>query len=241
MPCTIVMPHDAPQTKMASTRAQGARLVLSEPAGGDNREVAANAEAGRLAAETGAVLLHPFDDWDVIEGQGTTGLEIQQQARALGVGELDACLVCCGGGGLSSGIALALAESMAACACYTVEPAAYDDFARSFEAGRRLAVDGNPPTLCEALQAATPGEKTFALSHGLGVRGLRVSDAEAVEAMRLGFEQLKLVLEPSGAVALAAALHGRIETADRVTCVVASGGNISAADFGRALGCKAAA
>jgi threonine dehydratase len=248
--CTIVMPHDAPEVKKAKTRGFGATVVESEPKPGENREVAANALAGRIAQQEGKVWLHPFNDFLVMAGQGTVGVEIASQAAAAGVSGAVDVVVPCGGGGLSSGTFLALASQMPDAQCWTVEPEGYDDTARSLQSGQiERVVDNSRRSACDALQAAAVGDKPFSVLGSLPtVRGgLAVSDEEVVAAMRGAFEYLKLVLEPSGATALAAvmakklpAIKRRAPGADgaRTVIVVVSGGNVTLADFARHMGCK---
>ncbi len=226
---TIVMPADAPAIKQRNTKAYGAELRLLDRYRDSREEIGAE-----IARTTGAALIKPYDDPDVIAGQGTVGLEIGAQADRLGVA-LDAVLVCCGGGGLTAGCALALKEGHPDLPLHTVEPAAYDDTRQSLEAGERRSIEPGTPTLCDALLAPTPGELTFALNQSRISSGFAVSDDEALEAMAIAFETLKLVIEPGGAVALAAALAGRIETAGRTIAVVASGGNVDPTVFTKAL------
>ncbi len=229
IPACIVMPADAPAIKRAATEAWGARVVTYDR----DREV--REEIGeRIAAERGATLVRPYDDPHVIAGQGTVGLEIARQCLARGILP-DAALFPCGGGGLVSGSALALRACLPGIAVHSVEPEGFDDTARSLRAGRRLA---NPPggeSLCDALLAPTPGALTFALNRRLLAGGLAVSDAEVAEAMRLAFETLKIVVEPGGAVALAAVLSGRFDGRGRTTVVVLSGGNVDPALFAAVL------
>ncbi len=224
----IVMPADAPAAKTRRTRALGAEVVPYDRATGDR---AAIAEA--LAAERGAVLVPPFDDPDVIAGQGTIGLEIAAQCARTGV-RPEAVLVPCSGGGLSAGIALGLAPRLPGVALYTVEPRGWDDTARSLEAGRTVTVEDNPPSICDALLVRRPGELTLPILVAHGVRGLAVSDAEAEDAMRAAFAELKLVVEPGGAVALAAALAG-LAPGSGPAVVVASGGNVDAARYAEVI------
>lgn len=226
---TIVMPSDAPAIKQRNTKAYGAELRLPDRYRDSREEIGAE-----IARTTGAALIKPYDDRDVIAGQGTVGLEIAEQAEMLGA-SLDAVLTCCGGGGLTAGCALALKEAHADLPIYTVEPAAYDDTRRSLEAGERRAIEPGTPTLCDALLAPTPGELTFAINKSRIASGFAVSDDEVLEAMAIAFETLKLVIEPGGAVALAAALNGHIETAGRTIAVVVSGGNVDPAIFTKAL------
>lgn len=217
---TIVMPSDAPAIKAANTRALGATIVPY-----DRRHESREAIATAIADERGAVLVPSFDDPDIIAGQGTVGLEIAEQARAYGTAP-DAVLVCCGGGGLVAGAAIALEAELPGTRVYTVEPAGFDDTARSLAAGSRLANTPDAASICDALLAPSPGEITFPINLRLLAGGLVVTDGEVRTAMRYAFETLKLVVEPGGAVALAALLASRIEAKGRTTAVVLSGGNV---------------
>jgi threonine dehydratase len=229
VPATICMPVDAPAIKQRNTRAYGAELRLLDRYRDNREEIGAE-----IAHRTGAALIRPYDDPDVIAGQGTVGLEIAEQAAEAGA-VLDAALICCGGGGLTAGCALALKERNPDLPLHTVEPEAFDDTRRSLDAGERRKVEVGAPTLCDALLAPAPGELTFAINRSRIAKGLVVSDDEALDAMAVAFDTLKLVLEPGGAVALAAALAGRIATAGRTLAVVVSGGNVDAAVLARAL------
>jgi len=230
VPAVIVMPDDAPALKLANTRAHGAEVVLYDRPGGENREEI----GGRIAAERGLTLIRPFDEPMVMAGQGTCGLEIAAQAREAGVERADV-LVCCGGGGLSSGIALALEAEAPGLRVRTCEPVDFDDAARSLAAGERLANPTETGSICDAIVTPSPGELTFPILQRLAGPGLAVTDGEALKAMGQAFLRLKIVAEPGGAVALAAALYraGEIE-GDAVICTV-SGGNVDPAMFGRAL------
>jgi threonine dehydratase len=197
----------------------------------EDREAIAQA----LAERRGAVLVPAYDDPTIIAGQGTCGLEFARQLAEAGV-ELEALVVCCGGGGLIAGTATAFAAVSPATAVYSVEPAACDDTARSLAAGRRLA---NPPearSICDALLAPEPGAVTFPINLRLLRGGLVVTDEEVRAAVRFGFETLKLVIEPGGAVALAAVLAGRLDPAVRTVGVVISGGNVDAEIFADIIG-----
>ncbi|MEM1345697.1 MAG: threonine/serine dehydratase [Pseudomonadota bacterium] len=231
VPATIVMPRDAPALKIANTEGYGAEVVLYDRAGGESREAIGTA----LAEERGLTLVKPYDDPQVIAGQGTCGLELAGQARAMGVSRGNV-LVCCGGGGLSSGIAVALEAEAPGLAVRTVEPVGFDDVARSLEAGERLAHD-SPTTasICDAIVTPAPGELTFPLLRRLAGPGLAVSDDEALAAMGQAFRYLKLVAEPGGAVALAAALYRGEALDGEAVIAVLSGGNVEAAVFARAL------
>ena len=232
---TVFMPQDAPRIKVESTRAWGARIIVYDRVR-DDRE----ALASGFAEQTGAVLVPPFDHADVIAGQGTLALELAEDAAGAALA-MDALLVCTGGGGLVAGCALAVEGASPATEVYAVEPAAWDDTARSLSLGTRVVNDPGGSGLCDALLARMPGELTFAINQGRLAGGLVVSDAEVLAAMAFAFQHLKLVVEPGGAVALAALLAGRIETAGRVIGVVISGGNVDPEVFGRALAAAAAA
>ena len=229
LPAVIVMPADAPAIKIANTRAYGAEVVTYDRFGENREEIGA-----RIAAERGATIVRPYDDAGVIAGQGTIGLEIAEQAAELGA-MLDAVLVCCGGGGLVSGTALALSEKLPGVPVYAVEPAGFDDTARSLASGSRIANDMSNRSICDALLAEKPGEITFELNRKLLKAGLVVSDAEAQIGMAHAFRYLKLVAEPGGAVALAAAVTGKIDMTGKTVAVVCSGGNVDQATFLDAL------
>ena len=230
VPAVIVMPRDAPALKIANTKAYGAEVVLYDRVGGESRE----AIGGRIAEERGLTLIKPYDEPMVIAGQGTCGLEIAEQAKAAGVGTADV-LVCCGGGGLSSGIALALEAEAPGLRVRTCEPEGYDDWAHSLAAGERMGNPSETGSICDALLAPAPGELTFPIVKRLAGPGLCVSDDEAMRAMAHAFLRLKIVAEPGGAVALAAALYRQNALeADTVICTV-SGGNVDPEMFGRAL------
>ena len=227
---TIVMPADAPAPKLANTRALGATVVTYDRPGGESREALGEA----LAAERGLTLVRPYDEPAVIAGQGTCGLEIAAQARAAGVETADV-LVCCGGGGLAAGIALALEGDAPGLRVRPVEPEAADDTRRSLAAGTRLAVEGVPDTICDAIVTPMPGALTFPVLARLAGPGLAVDDAAVLGAMRVALERLKIVVEPGGAVALAAALGGAGGPDGEPVVCVASGGNVDAAMLSRAL------
>jgi threonine dehydratase len=227
MKAAIVMPSDAPALKIENTRRLGGEPVLYDRWTEDREAICA-----RLAAERGATVVPSFDDAGVIAGQGTVGLEIAADARALGL-DLDAVYVPASGGGLAAGIGLALDP---ATELYTVEPAALDDHARSLAAGERAANDPAARSICDALLAPMPGRMTFALNRKRLAGGLTASDDEVLQAMAFGFEVLKLVIEPGGAVALAALLAGRIDAKGRTVGIVLSGGNVSPDLFADCIG-----
>ena len=225
----IVMPSDAPAIKLANTRGYGAEVVLYDRAREDREAIAAN-----LATDRGAAIVRPFDDPDIIAGQGTVGREIHHQAKARGV-DLDAVLIPAGGGGLISGSTLALKAGWPSLPVYACEPAGYDDTTRSLAAHRRLPADTSVASLCDGLLSPIPGELTFALNDRLLAGGFAVNDEEVLSAMAFAFRVLKLVIEPSGAVCLAALLSGKLDCKGRKTAIVISGGNVDPAVFARAI------
>ncbi len=222
IPAVIVMPADAPAIKVENTRGYGAEVVLY-----DRWKESREAIGARIAAERKATLVRPYDDAGVIAGQGTCGLEICEQAAALDA-RLDALLVCCGGGGLTGGCALAFEALSPSTAVYTVEPEGYDDTKLSLAAGRPVPHGEAAASICDALLAPQPGDLTFAVNRSRVSGGLTVSDAEVKAAMRYAFRTLKLVVEPGGAVCLAAVLAGKIDVAGRITGLTLSGGNVDA-------------
>ncbi len=227
IPTAIVMPEDAPRAKLENTRKLGGEVITYDRYTGDREAIARS-----IAAERDAVIVPSYDHADIIAGQGTVGLEIAEQAAAMDESP-DQVLICCGGGGLSSGSAVALKAKLPSTSVHPVEPQDFDDTARSLVAGERVAVDPAARSICDALQAHTPGEMTFEINRGLLGHGLTVSDDEVREAMRFAFRHLKLVVEPGGAVALAAVLAGRIDTSEKTTVVVLSGGNVDADLFAK--------
>ncbi|MFN3613354.1 MAG: threonine/serine dehydratase [Rubrimonas sp.] len=226
----IVMPADAPASKRENTQAYGATVVAYDRAGGEDRE----AVGAAIAEREGLTLVRPYDEPLVIAGQGTCGLEIAEQAASAGVTRADV-LVCCGGGGLTSGIALALERTAPGLRVRTAEPVSHDDAARSLASGARVANAPDALSICDAIVTPTPGEVTFPIMRRLCGPGLTVSDAEALAGMAAAFARLKLTLEPGGAVALAAALFRKREIDGDAVIAVASGGNVDAPMFARAL------
>ncbi|SLN49622.1 threonine ammonia-lyase [Roseisalinus antarcticus] len=229
IPVVIVMPSDAPRLKLANTRALGAE-VIEYDRGRENREEI----GGAIAAERGLTLIPPYDSPQVIAGQGTVGLEIAEDARRLGIDRADV-LVCCGGGGLTSGVALALQAGATGLCARPVEPVGFDDTARSLISHRIERNATTAGSLCDAVLTPAPGELTFPIMDRLCGPGLSVTDDEALLAMAHAFQRLKIVLEPGGAVALAAALFRPSEIAGDTVIAVASGGNVDAPVFARAL------
>ena len=226
MAATIVMPADAPPIKLARTRELGAEVVTYDRLT-ENREEIALA----IAEREGATYCHAFADPWVIEGQGSAGIEILEQLAERGAGPVARIVACCGGGGLTAGLALACPDA----AVVPVEPEGWDDVCRSLEAGAICRVQENPPpTACDALQTLATSPLNFTVLRERCPFGLRVSEAEIRDAQRLAFERLRLVLEPGGAVALAAALTGKVML-DGTTVIMATGGNVDPIQFARVL------
>jgi threonine dehydratase len=220
VPAAIVMPSDAPASKLAATRGYGAEVFTY-----DRKTMNRGAIAAELARERGATLVPPYDDAAIVAGQGTVALELLED-----VPDLDVLLVCTGGGGLLAGCALAATALRPGIAVYGVEPAAGDDFARSIAAGARVEIPV-PDTIADGQQTTSPGEITFPIVQRLCAGILTVTDDELRDAMRFAFERLKLVMEPSGASALAALLSGKLVVRGRRVGVVVSGGNVDAARY----------
>ena len=224
MPALIVMPSDAPKPKIEGTRAFGAEIVTYDRVREDREAIAA-----RICAERGAVLVKPFDQAEIIAGQGTVGLEIAAAARHLGI-SLDEVLVPCSGGGLVSGTALGLKGSGVEARVHSVEPENFDGMKRSLEAGQRVQAPGGKLSVADALMAPIPGAVVFEVAKDLLAPGFAVSDAELERAVVFAAQKLKLLVEPGGAAGLAALLAGRIEARGKTVAVVLSGGN---AEFGQ--------
>ncbi|KRA04386.1 threonine ammonia-lyase [Rhizobium sp. Root564] len=229
VPAVIIMPRDAPKIKIENTRAYGAEVVLYDRANEDRDAIGAT-----LSEERGLTLIRPYDEPLVIAGQGTVGLEIAEQAQEAGIEKAEV-LVCCGGGGLTSGVALALEAKAPGLKVRTAEPEHFDDVARSLASGkieRNAALSGS---ICDAIITPQPGNITFPILKRLCGAGIAVTEEEALRAMVLAFQRLKIVVEPGGAVALAAALfHGDELETDSVIAV-ASGGNVDSAIMADAL------
>lgn len=228
-PAVIIMPSDAPQAKIAGTRGYGAEVVLYDRWTEDRDALGAS-----IAAERGLTLVKPFDEPMVIAGQGTCGLEIAAQAAAAGIAEADV-VICCGGGGFTAGVALALEAEAPGFRVRPAEPAGFDDTARSLRYGRRERNDGVETSICDAILTPAPGELTFPIMRRLCGPGLTVGDEEARCAMATAWKHLKIVAEPGGAVALASVLFRREEIeGDAVICTI-SGGNVDPGTFAAAL------
>lgn len=228
-PAVIIMPSDSPQLKIDNTRAYGAEVLLYDRDGESREEI-----GKRLGAERGLTLIKPFDEPQVIAGQGTCGLEIAEQAAEQGITKADV-IVCCGGGGLTSGIALAFEADAPGLRVRPAEPEGFDDVARSLRSGgieRNNATSGN---ICDAILTPQPGDITFPIIQRLCGPGLAISEQEALQAMAHAFNRLKVVAEPGGAAALAAALFRADQIEGDDVIVTISGGNVDAPMFQRAL------
>ncbi|HWK64711.1 MAG TPA: threonine/serine dehydratase [Rhizobiaceae bacterium] len=226
---TILMPTDSPGVKRERTAAEGAEIILFDRDKDDRV-----AMAHSIAAELGAVVVPPYDDPFIIAGQGTVGREIVRDLEKVKLTP-DAVLVCCGGGGLLAGIALAVHEHAPLAKLYSVEPEEFDDHARSFVAGERLANKKTSGSLCDGLLSQMPGELTFSINREHVAGGLVVSEEEVKQAVAFAFRELKLVVEPSGAVALAALLSKRIDVRGQKVVAVLTGGNVDGALFSHLL------
>jgi len=220
VPSVIIMPSDAPKIKIDNTRDYGAEVVLYDRANDDRGAI-----GDRLSSERGLTLIRPYDEPLVIAGQGTVGLEIAEQGLELGIDAAEV-LVPCGGGGLTSGISLALAAKAPNYKVRTSEPERFDDVARSLAAGKIQRNATTSGSICDAIVTPQPGNITFPIMVGLCGKGIAVTEEEALRAMVLAFNRLKVVVEPGGAVALAAALFHGNELESETVIAVASGGNV---------------
>ncbi|MBS1027079.1 threonine ammonia-lyase [Gluconobacter albidus] len=220
IPAHIIMPESAPQMKIEGARRYGAKVRLYDRATENREEIGA-----QIADSEGAVIVPPYDDFNVMAGQGTVGLEIMEQCRELGVMP-DNVLSSASGGGLVAGIATAVRTCRPETSIYSVEPAGFDDLARSLASGHRVENAGGMNTLCDSLMVPTPGALTFPTNHALLADGLVVNDAEIRVGMANCFEHFKLVAEPGGAAPLAAILSGKLDVRGKVTVAVLSGGNV---------------
>ena len=220
MPATIVMPDDAPQIKVNNTLAYGAEIVTYDRYTESREEIAT-----AIAEKRGALIVPSYNDPYIIAGQGTAGLEILAQAEEMDV-KVGAVIVCCGGGGLTSGIATAIKSKLPEAAIYAAEPQGFDSTGRSLRSDHAIGNDPDARSICDALQSPLPGEMTLAINRHFDVGGLAVSDDEVRAAVRFAFEKMKLVAEPGGAAALASALAGKVPDHDGAIAVIISGSNV---------------
>jgi threonine dehydratase len=230
MQATIVMPKDAPLSKRERTKGYGAEVVLYDRDREDREAIARD-----IAGKRGATLVPPYDDPMVIAGQGTVGREIAEDMAALGVVP-DIVVAPASGGGLIAGIATAVKARFPKTAVIVAEPEDYDDHARSLRSGKREAHQAKGRTICDALMAEMPGQITFAINSQLLAQGVTASDEEVGQAMAFAFRELKLVVEPGGAVGLAALLAGRIDISGKNVVIVLSGGNVDADLYAKLIG-----
>ena len=230
MRATIVMPSDAPLSKRERTKAFGAEVVLYDRDREDREAIAKD-----IAAKRGATLVPPYDDPKVIAGQGTVGREIAEDMAALGLAP-DIVVAPVSGGGLIAGVATAVKARFPKAMLMSAEPDAFDDHARSLRAGRREPHKAEGRTICDALMASIPGEITFAINSRLLTKGVTASDAEVGVAVGYAFRELKLVVEPGGAVGLAALLSGQIDARGKTVVIVLSGGNVDAELYAKLIG-----
>ncbi|MEM8772394.1 MAG: threonine/serine dehydratase [Pseudomonadota bacterium] len=218
-PAVIIMPQDAPQIKIEMVRSYGAEIVFYDRYAEDREKIGV-----AIAAERDMALAPSYDHPDIIEGQGTVGLEIASQAAAFGAA-VDAVVICCGGGGLTAGCAIALRDVSPATQIWIAEPEGFDESRRSIETGERQNADVTQRTICDAIATPTPGRLTLPVMQELVAGGLTVTEDEVRAAMRFSMKHLKLIVEPGGAVALAAVLSGKIPVRGRTVAVTLSGGN----------------
>jgi len=232
IPATIVMPADAPALKVANTKGYGAEVRLYDRLTESREAIAAEIAGGR-----GAVVVPAFDDPHIIAGQGTAGLELLDQAKAVGA-DLDLLVSPVGGGGLMAGISLVMKARSPRTELWGAEPSAYNDFALSLEKGERVTLKPTVRTLCDALESPSTGDITFPILKANLAGAVGLTDPEVAETLRYAFQSLKLVMEPGGSVALAALLTGKIDARDKTVAVIVSGGNVDPELFARILRCE---
>ncbi len=229
IPATIVMPKDAPRIKIERTRSYGAEVVLYDRTNEDRDEIAKG-----ICQQTGGVFIHPYDNGYVIAGQGTAGMEAARELREAGLVP-DRALLCTGGGGLTAGCALSFSHYFPKMKIHSVEPLEFDDYRRSLLAGEILQNEKLSGSVCDAILSPSPGQKGFEINRKLLADGLTVTDKEALGAVKFAFEELKLVCEPGGAVALAALLKHALGWKGETIVVVVSGGNVDPEILEKAL------
>ncbi|MEM9733254.1 MAG: threonine/serine dehydratase [Pseudomonadota bacterium] len=226
---TIIMPSDAPQTKKDRTMRSGATIVEYDRATEDREALLVE-----MAKKTGGYAIHPYESFHVIAGQGTCGLEMAQDAQAMGL-DVDEVLVCAGGGGLLAGVTLAIKDHFPNANVRTVEPEGYDDQRISHETGERVRVNTSEPSICDAILTPMPGERSFAICYGNLAPGLTATDDAILKAMAFAYEELKLVVEPGGIVTLAALMAGKLDVKGKTVMATISGGNVDPQLTARAL------
>ena len=225
----IVMPEDAPAAKITGTKELGGEVVTYDRYSESREDIGA-----ALAAEHNATVIPPYDYLPTIAGQGTIGIEIAQQLDEMGMAA-DQLICCTGGGGLLAGLSLGLHHHKPDIKIYGAEPEGFDDFKKSLDKGERVANDPKNRSICDAIVTAMPGEMTFPINQDHVTNGLVVSDDDALDTIAVAYKHLKIIIEPGGAVALAAALKQKIDITGKTTVVVASGGNVDKEMFDRAL------
>ena len=228
-PATIIMPHDTPDLKVEKVRAFGANIINYDRYSEDREEI-----AKPILEETGMALAPSYDHPDIIEGQGTLALEVIEDASARGL-DLDAFVICCGGGGLTSGCATILKDVSPSTQVWIAEPEGFDETWESIQKGERVTADITRRTICDAIATPTPGRLTFPIMQRLVRGGVTLTEAEVSKAMVFAYKYLKLVVEPGGAVALAAILTGKFVAKGKTTAITLSGGNVDPALFASIL------
>lgn len=229
MIATIIMPEDAPAMKIANTKAFGGQVVTY-----DRYKESRETIGAKLAKEQGATLIPPFEYLPVIAGQGTIGVEVSDWLKQQNVTP-DQLICCTGGGGLLAGISIGIHHHFPDVTIIAAEPEGFDDFKRSLESGKRVSNDPNARSICDAIVTPTPGEMTFAINSQHVSQAVAVSDDDALNAIAVAWQYLKIVAEPGGAVALAAILAGKVDVRNKTTVVIVSGGNVDQDIFNRAL------
>jgi threonine dehydratase len=232
IPAVIVMPADAPTLKIENTKAYGAEVILYDRIKESREDIAAS-----ISEERKTTLIRPYDDPYIIAGQGTVGMEIADDCKALGI-ELNSLVVPCGGGGLTAGCALAFQHLSPKTNVFTAEPEKFDDTARSLKTGIREKNAPGGKSICDALLAPMPGELTFEINHKIVTAGLVANDNDVQRAMAALFLRLKIVAEPGGAIAAAAVLSGKANFKGKTVAIVCSGGNVGGVDFQEAITCS---